>query len=92
MEETQTKKDVKTEPPSNRWRNLYWFSREIVLPNCSSHSGGPFGPGVLVARMVWPSQDVAETIALRCIENHPLGDFVVYLGAEPVPIGSKDGH
>jgi hypothetical protein len=91
MHKTRTRKSEKTALPADRWRNRYWFSREINLADTASHAGGPFGPGVLVARVVWPSQDVAETIARRCIEKHPLGDFVVYLGAEPASAGSNDG-
>jgi hypothetical protein len=81
MQKTQTRNFEKADSPKQRWRNRYWFSREIILPETPSHEGGPFGPGMLVAKIVWPSQDVAETVALRCVETHPLGRFVVYLGA-----------
>jgi hypothetical protein len=83
MKETQTKKRVKTEPPSNRWRNRYWFSREIVLPDCQSHPGGPFGPGVLTSRLIWPSYELAEQKALESVKRNSMGAYVVYLGAEP---------
>lgn len=89
MRETRTWPIKEGLIPAQRWRNRYWFSREINLPESVSHRGGPFGPGVLVARLLWPSQDVAETIALGCIETHPLGRFVVYLGAELVPVVPK---
>lgn len=81
MQKTRTRKSEKAALAKQRWRNRYWFSREIILPETPSHAGGPFGPGMLAAKIVWPSQDAAETEALRCIETHPLGRFVVYLGA-----------
>jgi hypothetical protein len=81
MQKTRTRKSEKSALPEQKWRNRYWFSCEINLPESPSHAAGPFGPGVLVAKIVWPSQDVAETVALRCVETHPLGRFVVYLGA-----------
>lgn len=86
MNDTLPKSDVKSlEEPAKRWRNRYWFARTIVLRDCPQHPGGPFGPGVFVPRASWPSQDIAETLALMCIERHPIGEYVTYLGAEPTP-------
>ncbi len=85
MTEAELQIERKTiDEPAKRWRNRYWFSREILLPECPAHPGGPFGPGILVSRFIWPSADAAETIALQCIERHPLGDYVAYLGPEAV--------
>ncbi len=75
------------------------------MAETASHAGGPFGPGVLAARDVWPSQDVAEadvaeadvaetdvaeTIVRQCIGKNPQGDFVVCLGAELASADSND--
>ena len=71
--------------PPRRWRNRYWFSCEILLPETPAHPGGPHGPGILIPRIAWPSKDVAESKALESIKLSRYRKHVIYLGAEPVP-------
>jgi hypothetical protein len=77
-------KTTQRNSPPRRWRNRYWFARQILLPDTSAHPGGPHGPGILVSRRIWPSKDVAESKALESLKLSLYRKYVTYLGAEPV--------
>lgn len=65
------------EPPK-RWRNHYWLHRRISV------DGEPEGPGRYVSKYVWPSRDVAESIAERRRADLDAAG-AEYLGAVPEP-------
>jgi hypothetical protein len=61
--------------PGSRWRNFYWLDREMQI------NGEMRGPGRTPSKFLWPSKDVAESMAAqRREELEKLG--VKYLGAE----------
>jgi len=71
---TQLEERPITKPPS-RWRNFYWLDKEMLI------NGEMRGPGRTPSKFVWPSKDIAETMAeKRRAELELLG--VKYLGAE----------
>lgn len=64
--------------PANRWRNFYWLDREMLI------NGEMRGPGRTPSKFLWPSKDIAESMAAkRRGELEKLG--VKYLGAEEEP-------
>jgi hypothetical protein len=68
-------KERRVTKPANGWRNIYWLEREINI------GGEPRGPGRTPSKFVWPSKDLAETMAEKNKEKWAeLG--VMYLGAE----------
>ena len=75
MQETLPTKRTALEPPK-RWRNRYWLHRRIDV------NGERRGPGLYVSKFVWPSRDVAESIAEQ---KRPEWEQIPadYLGAEP---------
>ena len=61
--------------PAKGWRNVYWLERELNI------GGEPRGPGRTPSKFVWPTKDIAETMAeKRRGEWEKIG--VKYLGAE----------
>ena len=64
--------------PAKKWRNFYWLDRQLDI-------GGELrGPGRTPSKYVWPSKDIAETMAeKRRLEWAKIG--VTYLGAEEEP-------
>lgn len=61
--------------PASRWRNFYWLDREMLI------NGETRGPGRTPSKFVWPTKDIAETMAeKRRVEWERIG--VKYLGAE----------
>ena len=61
--------------PASRWRNFYWLDKQMII------NGELRGPGRTPSKYVWPSKDVAETMAAKRREElEKLG--VKYLGAE----------
>lgn len=61
--------------PAKGWRNVYWLERELNI------GGEPRGPGRTPSKFVWPSKDIAETMAAKNKEKWAeLG--ATYLGAE----------
>jgi hypothetical protein len=64
--------------PANRWRNFYWLDREMLI------NGEMRGPGRTPSKFLWPSKDIAESMAAKRREElEKLG--VKYLGAEEEP-------
>lgn len=64
--------------PGSRWRNFYWLNREMLI------NGEMRGPGRTPSKFLWPSKDVAESMAAKRREElEKLG--VRYLGAEEEP-------
>jgi hypothetical protein len=83
MEKTIIEEKIReSTPPPQRWRNRYWFAREIKVPVLPSHPGGLYGPGIFVPHFTWPSRDIAETKAKEGLERHHARDYLVYVGAE----------
>lgn len=83
-------KETRTEP-AKRWRNRYWVSEEYdVCEGTATEEGetpaDDVPDGVRKLRVghfegcLWPSKDVAETVAAAFIEGEP----IEYLGAFPV--------
>jgi hypothetical protein len=61
--------------PASRWRNFYWFERALEI------NGEMRGPGRTPSKFVWPSKDIAESMAAKRREEwEKIG--VKYLGAE----------
>ncbi|MCA8885026.1 MAG: hypothetical protein KDA35_00300 [Hyphomonadaceae bacterium] len=61
--------------PAQRWRNFYWLAKKMLI------NGEMRGPGRTPSKFVWPSRDIAETMAeKRRHEWEKVG--VKYLGAE----------
>ena len=61
--------------PAKGWRNFYWLERKMII------GGESRGPGRTPSKFVWPSKDVAETMAAKHKEKwEAVG--VTYLGAE----------
>ena len=61
--------------PSSRWRNFYWLKQQMLI------NGEMRGPGRTPSKFLWPSKDIAESMAAkRRAELEKLG--VTYLGAE----------
>jgi len=82
---TDTKPEQATRP-ATRWRNVYWLAKSIHLGECASHPRGFYGPGRFVPSRAYPSRDVAEAMAQKCLDNlsEDAAPYVTYLGAEPV--------
>ena len=72
----------RTQPPHNRWRNVYWLAKAIELAEAPGHPAGRYGPGRFAPRTIWPSRDIAEDHARRCIARAADREHIVYLGAE----------
>ena len=61
--------------PACRWRNFYWLDKQMEI------GGEMRGPGRTPSKFVWPTKDIAETMAeKRRAEWEKIG--VKYLGAE----------
>lgn len=61
--------------PGSRWRNFYWLPQKMLI------NGEVRGPGRTPSTFVWPSKDIAESMAAKRREElEKLG--VTYLGAE----------
>lgn len=86
---TETKTKTATRP-STRWRNVYWLAKAIQLGQCASHARGIYGPGRFTPSRAYPTRDVAEAMAQKCMENlsEDAAPYVTYLGAEPVADGA----
>ena len=61
--------------PASRWRNFYWLDKQMLI------NGEMRGPGRTPSKFVWPTKDIAETMAAkRRADWEKIG--VRYLGAE----------
>ena len=43
--------------PASRWRNFYWLDKQMLI------NGEMRGPGRTPSKFVWPTKDIAETMA-----------------------------
>ena len=60
--------------PASRWRNFYWLDKQMLINEMR-------GPGRTPSKFVWPTKDIAETMAAKRREEwEKIG--VRYLGAE----------
>lgn len=68
-------KERRATKPASRWRNFYWLERPLEI------NGEMRGPGRTPSNFVWPTKDIAETMAAKRREEwEKVG--VKYLGAE----------
>lgn len=68
-------KERRVTKPASRWRNFYWLDKPMLI------NGEKRGPGRTPSKFVWPSKDIAESMAeKRREELEKIG--VQYLGAE----------
>jgi len=70
--------------PPKRWRNVYWLGKQIELADAPGHAAGVYGPGRFVSKRLWPSRETAEAAAHESIERSIDGQYITYLGPEPV--------